>query len=147
MSSKSRVFSLFCLAWMFTSFSLAQTTVSNVDGNAAVASRGGSVPRVVKYAGTLAAGTDPAGNAAATTEQVTFALYADENATSPVWVETQTVSVDATGKYTVLLGAMSREGLSSELFQAGESRWLGIKAGSGTEQRVLLVSVPYAMKS
>jgi len=130
-----------------STLAIAQTAISNLDTSGARASAGGAVPRVVKYAGSLAAGQDPAGSAVATTVSVTFALYAEEGATSPVWTEMQTVAVGADGKYTVLLGAMSKEGLSSELFQAGESRWLGIKSGEGLEQRVLLVSVPYAMKS
>src|SRR5271167_1452143 len=133
---------------LVTSYAVGQSAaVSNLDNIAGRASSGGAVPRVVKYAGALSPGTDASGNAVATTVPVTFALYVDENATAPVWMETQTVSVDATGKYTVLLGAMSQGGLSSDLFQAGESRWLGIKSGDGAETRVLLVSVPYAMKS
>jgi hypothetical protein len=54
----------------------------------------------------------------------------------------------ATGQYRVLLGSTSATGLPSDLFSPQEQRWLGVKVEGQPEQpRVLLVSVPYAMKA
>jgi len=58
------------------------------------------------------------------------------------------VELDEQGRYTVLLGATSRDGLPLELFPSGKSRWLGVQVESREEEpRVLLVSVPYALKA
>ena len=79
---------------------------------------------------------------------VTFALYADQKGGAPLWLETQNVTADDTGHYSVLLGFTRTEGLPAELFASGTARWLGVKAEGQDEQpRVLLVSVPYALKA
>ena len=59
------------------------------------------------------------------------------------------MQADELGRYTALLGAMHTEGLPIDLFTSGEVRWLGIQVGLEAEQqpRVLLVSVPYALKA
>ena len=98
------------------------------------------VPPVVRFTGTL-----PAANA---TVGVTFALYKDQTGGAPLWLETQNVSLDSSGRYTVNLGTNHAGGLPAELFAAGEARWLGVQPEGQAEQpRVLLVSVPYAMKA
>ncbi len=52
------------------------------------------------------------------------------------------------GDYTVLLGASSSEGVRLDLFSTGQARWLGVEAQDIEEvPRVLLVSVPYALKA
>jgi len=79
---------------------------------------------------------------------VTFALYPDQEGGSPLWLETQNVSLDPQGRYTALLGSTSTEGLPLEIFSSGEARWLGIQVQGQAEQpRVLLVAVPYALKA
>ena len=79
---------------------------------------------------------------------MTFALYKDEQGGAPLWMETQSVSLDASGRYTIQLGTTFPEGLPKELFASGEARWLGVQPEGQTEQpRVLLVSVPYALKA
>jgi hypothetical protein len=80
---------------------------------------------------------------------VTFSLYNTEAGGEPLWFETQTVQADDLGRYTALLGAMHTDGLPLDLFTSGEVRWLGIQVGTEAEQqpRVLLVSVPYALKA
>jgi hypothetical protein len=84
----------------------------------------------------------------AETANVTFALYKEQEGGDPLWAETQNVQLDASGHYTVLLGANTPEGLPVELFTSGEARWLGIAADLQSEQpRVLLVSAPYAIKA
>lgn len=65
-----------------------------------------------------------------------------------MWLETQNVALDENGRYTVLLGATKRDGLPTELFTSGEARWLGVQPEGQPEQpRVLLLSVPYALKA
>ncbi|MGD0922594.1 MAG: hypothetical protein ABSA70_12640, partial [Terriglobia bacterium] len=48
----------------------------------------------------------------------------------------------------LLLGATRADGLPVELFPAGKARWLGVQVeGRDEDSRVLLVSVPYALKA
>jgi trimeric autotransporter adhesin len=102
------------------------------------------VPRLVNYSGSITnAGVGPAAVVG-----VTFAIYKDQSAGSPLWMETQNVQPDAKHNYTVQLGANSSQGLPLELFASGEARWLGVRVNGGEEQpRVLLLSVPYALKA
>jgi hypothetical protein len=100
-----------------------------------------AVPQLVKFSGTIS-GT-PAG-----TVSVIFALYKDQTGGAPLWQEVQNLAVDAAGHYTSLLGARSATGIPVEVFSTGEARWLGVQAERQPEQpRVLLVSVPYALKA
>ena len=63
-------------------------------------------------------------------------------------METQTVTPDASGNYSVLLGSTTATGLPADLFSQEEQRWLGVQVEGQAEQpRVLLVSVPYAFKA
>jgi len=103
------------------------------------------VPRLIKFSGTLLDAQDrpmtgPVG--------VTFALHAQQTGGAALWLETQNVKPDASGVYTVLLGANSANGVPAELFASGEARWLEVQVERQAEQpRVLLVSVPYALKA
>jgi hypothetical protein len=103
------------------------------------------VPRLIKFSGTLLEALDrpmagPVG--------VTFALYKEQERGAALWMETQNVTPDARGVYTVLLGANSANGVPAELFASGEARWLEVQVERQAEQpRVLLVSVPYALKA
>src|SRR4029077_18245298 len=64
------------------------------------------------------------------------------------WMETQNVTPDAHGSYTVLLGANRTNGVPAELFASGGGRWLEVQVERQAEQpRILLVSVPYALKA
>src|SRR5690348_4907303 len=105
-----------------------------------------SVPRLMKFNGTL---RDAAGKPLSGAVDVTFYLYSTESGGDALWFETQSVQADELGRYTALLGAMHADGLPTELFTSGEVRWLGIQVGHEPEQqpRVLLVSVPYALKA
>jgi hypothetical protein len=63
-------------------------------------------------------------------------------------METQNVQADAKGNYIVQLGATKPDGLPLDLFTSGEARWLGVTINGGEEQpRILLLSVPYALKA
>jgi hypothetical protein len=106
-----------------------------------------NVPRLIKVSGTLQAvsGTPLAG-----THGLTLALYKEQRNGSPIWIESQNVDIDEQGRYTVLLGATKTAGLPPDLFSGDEPRWLGVQVqlpGYQEEARVLLVSVPYALKS
>jgi hypothetical protein len=104
-----------------------------------------SVPRLIRYSGVAA---DPQGKHPSGTVGATFALYKDEQGGAALWVETQNVIADSSGRYTVQLGAGKPEGLPAELFTSGEARWLGVSINGQAEQlRVLLLSVPYALKA
>jgi hypothetical protein len=104
------------------------------------------VPRLIKFSGTL---SDAQGKPIATGPVgVTFALYAEQTGGASLWLETQNVRPDENGYYSVLLGSETATGVPMELFATGEARWLGIQVERQPEQpRVLLVSVPYALKA
>ena len=103
------------------------------------------VPRLIKSSGTL---LDEQGHPLKSPVGVTFALYAQQSGSAALWLETQNVELDANGNYSVLLGVASANGVPAELFSSGEARWLGVQAERQPEQpRVLLVSVPYALKA
>jgi len=104
-----------------------------------------AVPRLIKFSGML---KDGKGEAKTGVAGVTFAIYADQEGGATLWMETQNVTFDEAGRYTALLGAESSEGVPLELFSTGQTRWLGIE-GADIQQppRVLLVSVPYALKA
>ena len=75
-----------------------------------------------------------------------FSLYHAPEEAVLLWVEMQIVAVGPTGAYDTLLGTTSP--LPLELFGAGEARWVGVQVeGGGGAGRVLLVSVPYALKA
>jgi hypothetical protein len=77
------------------------------------------VPRLIKFSGTLLDAPDrpmtgPVG--------VTFALHAQQTGGAALWIETQNVTPDAHGNYTVLLGANSANRVPAELFASGEAK-------------------------
>lgn len=103
------------------------------------------VPTLVKYSGTL---LDANQRPLSGIVGVTFLLYKDEQGGAPLWLETQNVTPDKDGHYTVVLGSTKNEGLPADLFASGEARWLAVQAQGQAEQpRVLLLSVPYALKA
>jgi hypothetical protein len=104
-----------------------------------------TVPRLVNFSGKT---TDVQGKPIAGIAGVTFAIYKDQYEGAPLWLETQNIQADSKGNYTVQLGATKPEGLPLDLFSSGDARWLGVTVNGGQEQpRVLLLSVPYALKA
>jgi trimeric autotransporter adhesin len=104
-----------------------------------------TVPRLLQFSGTL---KDSAARPLAGPASVTFALYAEQDGGTPLWSETQNVLADTNGHYSVLLGAATIAGMPAELFGTGQSRWLGVTVARHEEMpRVLLASVPYALKA
>ena len=82
-----------------------------------------SVPRIVRVTSTF----HPAdGKPPAAVETMTLSIYAEETGGVPLWQETQTVSVNPDGRFTLLLGSTRPEGLPLDLFASGEPRWLAI---------------------
>jgi hypothetical protein len=81
---------------------------------------------------------------------VTLSVYRDQTGGTALWQEIQNVAVDADGSYSLLMGATQNEGMPLDLFSSGEPRWLGARfnrSGEVEQPRVLLVSVPYALKA
>jgi hypothetical protein len=104
-----------------------------------------AVPRLVSYSGKL---TDDQRKVSSSVVGVSFSIYKDQEGGAPLWMETQNVTPDSTGHYSVRLGTTLPDGLPLDLFSTGDARWLGVRVNGGTEQaRVLLLSVPYALKA
>jgi hypothetical protein len=105
-----------------------------------------AVPKLVHFTGSFhPAVSQPAGMIGAT-----FAIYSEQEGGTPLWTEDQNVELDANGNYTALLGVTKNGGVPTELFAGGEARWLQVKFYAPSEvdlPRVLLVSVPYALKA
>jgi len=112
---------------------------------AVLAAANAVVPPVIKFSGVL---TDASSKPMTGTVGVTFSLYKESQSGAPLWIETQNVTLDRAGHYTVLLGSTTSQGLPASPFSAGEARWLGVQVQGQAEQpRVLLMSVPYALKA
>lgn len=103
------------------------------------------VPRLVNFSGKT---TDAQGKVVTGIAGATFAIYQEQSGGAPLWMETQNVRADAKGNYTVQLGATKPDGLPLDLFTSGEARWLAVAINGQSEQpRILLLSVPYALKA
>jgi len=103
------------------------------------------VPALVPYAGIA---VSPDGKAITDPVSITFLIYKDLQGGEPLWYETETVTPNAAGKFSVQLGSTLPSGLPADLFLKGEARWLELQiAGQTPRARTLLTSVPYAFKS
>jgi len=99
------------------------------------------VPALMRYSGA-------APNRAGDTVEAVFRIYPAAEGGEAIWSETQRVTIGADGKYSILLGGASRDGLPAQVFAAGESRWIGVSIERAAETpRTPLVSVAYAMKA
>jgi len=128
-----RVSAFLALLCCIASFSFGQSTPAAV------------VPPLVKFSGVL---SDVDGKPMTGVIGVTFYLYKDAQGGAPVWMETQNVRPDRLGNYSAMLGSTTSAGLPTELFASGEARWLAVQPQGQAEQpRVLLISVPYALKA
>ena len=126
---------------------LFASIISAQQASAIAATTTASVPNLIRYSGTL---KDAQGAALVSTAPVgvTFAIYNQEDGGAAVWQETQNVTPEANGQYSVILGSTTATGLPTDLFSEQEQRWLGVQVQGQSEQpRVLLVSVPYAFKA
>jgi trimeric autotransporter adhesin len=104
-----------------------------------------TVPRLVRFGGNA---TDATGKPLTGTVGATFAIYKEQQGGAALWLETQNVTADKGGHYSALLGSSKADGLPLDFFASGEARWVGVTiAGQSEQPRVLLSSVPYAMKA
>jgi hypothetical protein len=104
-------------------------------------------PRFLKYSGVL---KSAAGGSLRGVMAIKFVIYGESTGGTPLWQETQNTEIDSSGRYEVLLGSTSSEGVPAELFATTEPRWLAVQAlvpGREEEPRVLLSSVPYALQA
>src|SRR4029077_14068676 len=102
-----------------------------------------SVPRLITISGVYrpADGTPPAA-----VETVTLSVYADQQGGTPVFQETQQVTLDDRGRYSVVLGAAHPDGIPTEVFGGAAAHWLGTvfeRPGEVEGPRARLTSVPY----
>jgi hypothetical protein len=101
------------------------------------------VPHYIKYSGTL-----PSAPGRANVVDVKFALYTNPTGGEALWSETQQVTLDSTGKYSVLLGSMTPAGVPGTIFATGMARWIGVTLGNEEESaRTILVAAPYSLKA
>lgn len=94
-------------------------------------------PNTIIYQGRL---TDAAGDAITVNTSVAFSIYTVPTEGSYIYTETETVSPDENGVFTVELGPVTTSHFD------GTPRYLGIKVGTDDEMipRQLLTSAPYA---
>ncbi len=105
------------------------------------------VPRLIRFTGVL---RDAARKPRTGIAGVLFSIYSDATGGAPLWQEGQNVRLDSQGRYSILLGSSTKEGIPVALFASGEPRWMGVRAMFPDEEeqpRILLVSVPYAMRA
>jgi hypothetical protein len=114
--------------------------------NASSGSTSSQVPPLIQFSNIA---TDEGGNSLSGVVSITFSLYAGQRGGEPLWTETQSnIQLDPAGHYSVQLGITRPNGVPTALFITGEARWLGVRIAEQAEQsRVLLVSVPYALKA
>lgn len=116
-------------------YAASQTAASSLAASALTA-----VPPLVPYSGQMEGLTGA--------KSVTFLIYKDQQGGEPLFTESQMIGFDQSGHYKVQLGAGNPNGLPAELFATGEARWLEVQvAGEAAQPRVLLASVPYALKA
>ena len=131
--------------------------VAQTSNTSALATAAAQVPRLVKFTGTVKGAVADSttngiilgrGVAPTNVVAITFSLYAEQSGGVPLWSEVQNVRVDAAGHYTIQLGSTKADGLPVELFSSAQAQWLGVQLQGQAEQpRVMLVSVPYALKA
>ena len=144
MLTAKRVSGVVCLVMALFGVHVASAQDSSASPNLQPVAAIASVPRLVRFNGVV---KEENGSARTGATGVRFALYQDQAGGAALWQETQNVALDAQGRYSVLLGASSAEGMPAEAFSSNQARWLGIQPEGQAEQRVLLVSVPYALKA
>lgn len=101
---------------------------------------GAAVPSLVNYSGVL---TNAGGTPLSGVFSVQFKIYGTEFSSFPFWLETQSVTTDAVGRFNVLLGRVSP--IDENVFDAA-SAWLGITVGSDPQMtpRTQIATAPYA---
>jgi hypothetical protein len=132
-----------CLACVVFGF---LSSVLSLVAQTASSSTTSPVPPLIQFSNVA---TDEGGNSLSGVVSITFSLYSSQQDGEPLWRETQNnIQLDPTGHYSVRLGITTPSGVPTTLFTSGEARWLGVRITEQAEQpRVLLLSVPYALKA
>ncbi|MGC9946057.1 MAG: hypothetical protein ABSF64_06770 [Bryobacteraceae bacterium] len=138
MSTRKSVFSMLAMA-------AGLLSLSSIPPARAQEKPAQAQPQLVTFWG-VASNSD--GKPKAGVAGVTFSLFKEEQGGAPLWMETQNVNLDSAGGYTAQIGATHPEGLPIDLFASGQARWLEVRIdGQPAPQRVLLMSVPYALQA
>lgn len=104
-----------------------------------------AAPTLFRMTGTL---QTPTGEPRTGGVVLVASLYNAQADVSPLWTEAQPVMLEPTGRYSVLIGSTLEGGVPMEFFLSGSGRWLGIGVQGEAEQaRVMLITVPYALKA
>jgi hypothetical protein len=114
-------------------------------------------PRLVRFSGVVHSSVPATGSGAPQhrpalhsggAAELTFGIYAESEGGVALWTESQKLVLEPGGRFTVVLGAATVEGVPLDLFTSASAKWLEVSGeGLVTEPRVLLVSVPYALKA
>jgi trimeric autotransporter adhesin len=128
------------VGFLSLALSLAAQTASSASASAQVP------PPLIQFSNVA---TDEGGSTLSGVVSITFSLYTAQQGGEPLWTETQNnVQLDSTGHYSVELGITKSNGIPTAIFTSGAALWLGAQIAEQAEQpRVLLVSVPYALKA
>jgi hypothetical protein len=121
--------------WM-TAFVFSVTIFAQSQSNQATA-----VPRFIRFNGSSHS-SQPMQVVGAT-----FSIYRQQYDGTPLWSEIQNVQPDKDGNFSALLGSTVSEGMPVDLFTGVEPRWLEVEIEQVKQPRILLGSVPYAMKA
>ncbi len=126
-------------ALLVVPMSFAQQTPTSAAASGSAQAATNAVPNLIRYSGTLQ-GEQGAAAPLPATVGVTFAIYKQQDGGAPIWMETQNVTAEASGQFSVLLGGTTTEGVPAELFSDQAQRWLGVQIQGQPEQaRVLLM--------
>src|ERR1700756_3837605 len=79
---------------------LGLQATSREQATATQSDRAPHVPPLIRYTGVLSDGTSQ-------TINLTFAIYKEQQGGQPLWQESQNVELDASGRYSALLGFAS----------------------------------------
>lgn len=104
-----------------------------------------SAPAVLRINGVLetAPGVPRTG-----TVVVVASLYNTPQDAASLWSEAHTVTLDASGRYSIIIGSLTDGGLPADYFKSTSARYLGIGVQGEVEQpRTLIYAVPYAVKA
>src|SRR5215471_14556456 len=130
--------------WAVPQSDNALQTTATVTPSAAEAP---GIPHLVRFTGVI---RDTAGKPVTGTVNLTFSFYTEERGGTAIWSESQNVTLNNQGHYTVLLGASESSGLPADLFNHNQVRWVGVQArlpDAAENPRVLLTDVPFALKA
>ncbi|OGR66587.1 MAG: hypothetical protein A2X31_04510 [Elusimicrobia bacterium GWB2_63_22] len=100
-----------------------------------------AVPELINFQGKL---TDPAGTAITGSVPMVFKFYAAASGGASLWSETQNVTPDSDGIYSVMLGLVTPFGIPFS-----NAYWLGVTVGADSEMlpRYRVVSSAYSLYS